>query len=282
MAHSHPGRGAAATHESSIDVNYLGGIQRGGTDVIGIIVTRDGFVRFFSVEKPFQVLVQGSGVTQIEEHVFQIASFTKRLSPRHEKFGVTHRQELLTGFNRAALESATVALIGAGGMGSEIGEALVRKGAGCLKIFDPDTIESSNLNRQMFFKTDVHKKKASRLAVNLAPHATCGTILEGYDLSFRDALVLGKDMNASVVVCGVDNGKTRVEVSNYLSNAWYSCCFCRCGLRRGKRLRFRARVWSTLFWLFVSEITLWPQSSVLHACGQGHLESHGGSGALRN
>jgi hypothetical protein len=72
MAHSHPGRGAAATHESSIDVNYLGRIQRAGADVVGIIVTRDSFVRFFTVEKPFQVLVQGNGVTQIEENVFQI------------------------------------------------------------------------------------------------------------------------------------------------------------------------------------------------------------------
>jgi hypothetical protein len=72
MAHSHPGRGADATRESSIDVNYLGGIQRAGADVIGIIVTRDGFVRFFTVEKPFQVFVQGIGVTQAEPNVFQI------------------------------------------------------------------------------------------------------------------------------------------------------------------------------------------------------------------
>lgn len=72
MAHSHPGSGAAATHESSIDVNYLGRIQRAGADVVGIIVTRDGFVRFFTVAKPFQVWVQGNGVTQIQENVFQI------------------------------------------------------------------------------------------------------------------------------------------------------------------------------------------------------------------
>jgi hypothetical protein len=53
-------------------VNYLGKIQRAGADVVGIIVTRDSFVRFFTVEKPFQVLVLGNGVTQVEEYVFQI------------------------------------------------------------------------------------------------------------------------------------------------------------------------------------------------------------------
>lgn len=72
MAHSHPGRGAGATRQSPIDMNYLSRIQRAGADVIGVIVTRDGFVRFFTVSKPFHVSVQGNGVTQIEENVFQI------------------------------------------------------------------------------------------------------------------------------------------------------------------------------------------------------------------
>jgi adenylyltransferase/sulfurtransferase len=139
---------------------------------------------------------------------------TKRLSSA-DAFGVTHRQELLAGFDQAALQHATVILIGAGGIGSEIGEGLVRKGIGRLRIFDHDTIELTNLNRQMFFKNDVHKNKGKRLAVNLAAHATCETVLEGYDFSFQDALAIGLDMRASLAVCGVDNGKTRIEVSNH-------------------------------------------------------------------
>lgn len=73
MAHSHPGHGAGATRQSSIDVGYLGGIQRAGSDAIGIIVTRDGWVRFWTVLRPFSVLVQGNGVNQLEEHVYQVA-----------------------------------------------------------------------------------------------------------------------------------------------------------------------------------------------------------------
>ena len=72
MAHSHPGQGAAATHPSSIDINYLGNIQRVGSEAIGIIVTRDGWVRFFSVIKPFRAFVMGAGITQTEEHVFHV------------------------------------------------------------------------------------------------------------------------------------------------------------------------------------------------------------------
>jgi len=72
MAHSHPGKGAAATTPSSIDTNYLGNIQRAGSEAIGIIVTRDGWLRFFSVVKPFRVFVMGTGAVQMEEYVFHI------------------------------------------------------------------------------------------------------------------------------------------------------------------------------------------------------------------
>ncbi|MGZ5527445.1 MAG: ThiF family adenylyltransferase [Limisphaerales bacterium] len=140
---------------------------------------------------------------------------TKKLTSTDNTVGVTHRQELVSGFNQASLEAATIILVGAGGIGSEIGEGLVRKGVGYLKLFDHDTIEITNLNRQMFFENDVHHRKGKRLAKNLAAHAIGRTVLEGYDLSFQDALALGIDMSASVAVCGVDNGATRVAVSNY-------------------------------------------------------------------
>src|ERR1051325_9259390 len=84
-----------------------------------------------------------------------------------------------------------------------------RQGIGYLGIFDHDTIELTNLNRQMFFKKDVNKNKGIRLAVNLAAHSTCGTVFEGHDLSFQDALALGLNLRPSVMVCGVDNAATR-------------------------------------------------------------------------
>jgi hypothetical protein len=85
MAHSHPGGGADATHPSSIDINYLGTIQRVGSEAIGIIVTRDGWVRFFTVTKPFRVFVMGAGVTQTEEYVFHV---TLSDQDRHPKAGL--------------------------------------------------------------------------------------------------------------------------------------------------------------------------------------------------
>jgi hypothetical protein len=72
IGHSHPGRGLSATTPSGIDTNCLGKIQKNGSDAIGFIVTRDGYVRFFTVHKPFRVIVQGNGATRIADDVYKI------------------------------------------------------------------------------------------------------------------------------------------------------------------------------------------------------------------
>ena len=47
------------------------------------------------------------------------------------------------------LNNATVAVIGLGGVGSYVAEALCRSGIGSFVIMDNDTIEPSNINRQL-------------------------------------------------------------------------------------------------------------------------------------
>jgi molybdopterin/thiamine biosynthesis adenylyltransferase len=147
---------------------------------------------------------------------YRIEIKTKALLPaRSADARVTDRQELVPGFDQQALSSARGVLIGAGGINSEVGEGLVRKGIGRLDIFDADLIELSNLNRQHFFKRDIGKPKGLRLAHNLANHATCGTVLTGYALSFQDALAAGIDVRGSFIVCGVDNNATRLAVAEH-------------------------------------------------------------------
>lgn len=61
------------------------------------------------------------------------------------------RTQMLLG--KEALETlygATVAVFGLGGVGSYCAEALVRAGVGTLVLFDHDTIDPTNLNRQLF------------------------------------------------------------------------------------------------------------------------------------
>ena len=85
---------------------------------------------------------------------------TRRImSSNKDEAAVYDRQSLLPDFNQQTLEQAKIILIGAGGIGSELAEGLVRKGVGKLIIYDHDTIELSNLNRQHFFKQDIGKNK---------------------------------------------------------------------------------------------------------------------------
>jgi molybdopterin/thiamine biosynthesis adenylyltransferase len=140
---------------------------------------------------------------------------TKPFAPLDARFRTTHRQELITGFSQEQLLAASAVLIGAGGIGGEIGHGLCRKGVGRIRIFDHDVVDSTNLNRQHFFANDVGRPKAERLEANLAAHCHAGTELEGLAFSFQDALALGCNVSGTVVICGVDNGKTRVGVSEY-------------------------------------------------------------------
>jgi hypothetical protein len=75
VAHSHPGCGPSATNPSGIDKTCLGKLQRAGSPAIGLIVTRDGHARFFTVAKRFRVLVVGSGVTKIDENLFHLEKY---------------------------------------------------------------------------------------------------------------------------------------------------------------------------------------------------------------
>ncbi len=61
------------------------------------------------------------------------------------------RTELLIGKQAVAqLQQAKVAVIGIGGVGGAAAEALVRAGVGNLLLIDHDTVDVTNINRQLF------------------------------------------------------------------------------------------------------------------------------------
>lgn len=72
IAHSHPGSGPSATQQSDTDMIHLRSIQHAGADVIGLIFTRDGFVRFYTYDKPFVVHVTGKGVSHVENNIYKL------------------------------------------------------------------------------------------------------------------------------------------------------------------------------------------------------------------
>lgn len=138
------------------------------------------------------------------------------LTPNHPlEAGVEDRQQKIKDFDQEAIMNLTAVLVGAGGLGTEIGEGLVRKGIGQLKILDPDQVALSNLNRQKFYERDLYKDKAISLARNLRGEGAMGTVLVPHNLSVQEAVQKGIDLSADLFICAVDNNPARRYVSRY-------------------------------------------------------------------
>ncbi len=65
------------------------------------------------------------------------------------------------------VKKATVGIMGLGGLGSAVAQALGRVGVGRLVLADYDVVEPSNLNRQQFFVDQIGMKKTEALRENL-------------------------------------------------------------------------------------------------------------------
>lgn len=70
--HSHPGCGPEATSPSSTDLAHQERLEDGRYPVVGIIVTRDGHIRFFSRHRKVSVHIHGKGVTKLHEHIYHL------------------------------------------------------------------------------------------------------------------------------------------------------------------------------------------------------------------
>ena len=77
----------------------------------------------------------------------------------------------------AALRASTVAVAGAGGLGSNAAVSLARAGVGRLIIADFDRVEPSNLNRQQFETRQIGLRKVKALAANLKRQAPYTAVL---------------------------------------------------------------------------------------------------------
>lgn len=128
---------------------------------------------------------------------------------------VSARQERIRGWDQRKFGQSSILLVGAGGLGGQIAEGLVQKGAGIIHIADFDIVTPTNLNRQPFCARDLWKHKATCLCRNMAARGFLGTCLVPHPVSFQD---LGGSVPwPNLMICGVDNQlpATRLEVSRY-------------------------------------------------------------------
>jgi adenylyltransferase/sulfurtransferase len=118
------------------------------------------------------------------------------------------------GVGQKKLKAASVAIVGAGGIGSAVIPALAGAGIGHLTIIDDDVVELVNLHRQpMFGEADTGQPKAglaAGLMQRLNHHVEATGVRERVDRDNAERLLGGHDL----VIDGSDNFATRLAVSD--------------------------------------------------------------------
>jgi len=111
------------------------------------------------------------------------------------------------------LKAASVAIVGAGGLGSPVAYYLAAAGVGALRVIDPDLVEESNLQRQILHDTAaIGKAKVDSAQVRikaLNPHVRLETVKQRVTYENAADLLEGAD----IVVDGSDNFDTRYAVN---------------------------------------------------------------------
>ena len=129
----------------------------------------------------------------------------------------TARHAVLPGFGEIGqrrLRAATVAVVGAGGLGSPVVLALAAAGVGWLVVIDDDVVEASNLQRQIIHGiADLGAPKvdsAVRAAATLSPETVVAAIRERLEPATATNLLRGADL----VIDGSDSFSTRRIVAD--------------------------------------------------------------------
>ena len=119
---------------------------------------------------------------------------------------------MIPGFGERAqnrLKEATALIAGLGGLGSPLALYLAAVGVGHLQLVDKDTVELSNLNRQILhWDSDVGRKKA-RSAVDKVAKINPTTQVEAFDLTIDDNNVCEVTKDCDIILDAMDTFSVR-------------------------------------------------------------------------
>ena len=123
-----------------------------------------------------------------------------------KKIGVHGQKKLL---------KSSVLIVGAGGLGSPIAIYLASIGVGKIGIIDKDSIEISNLARQILFSTKDIKKSKSSIAINKLKKINPDIKLESFSKKLTEKNIKALAKNFDLIVDGSDNFRTRFLINDY-------------------------------------------------------------------
>ena len=122
------------------------------------------------------------------------------------------RQQLIDGWDQEVLNNACILIIGVGALGCEIAKDFALMGIGKLILVDLDTIETSNLSRQMLFRGGDEGRGKAEVAAERLKEMNPYLNVEFYNEKLQK-LPMSVYEEADVVIAALDNFNARLDLN---------------------------------------------------------------------
>ncbi|MHA2297601.1 MAG: HesA/MoeB/ThiF family protein [Candidatus Hodarchaeales archaeon] len=143
-------------------------------------------------------------------------------SKQESKINRYDRQMRLKGWDQEKIQESKVVLIGAGALGCIAGINLAAMGIGEMIVIDFDTVETSNLSRQVLFRDEHIGQEKALVAANGLQHINPGIKIQGISRRVQEVpMKIFKPRNPEhsvVLLDGLDNFETRRWVNSLAVN----------------------------------------------------------------
>ncbi len=169
------------------------------------------FFYYFATIKYFIPSVEGMllhGATAMNEHDKNDIVKIKLIDDRYK------RHILVKDWDQMALNDGRLCVVGVGGLGCEVVKNMALMGVKTFTLIDPDTVDASNLSRQMFFAMeDINKPKCTAVAKKAEiMHLNDGLHFDCYKEYFQDVHE-SVFVSADVLVSCVDSIEARKDLN---------------------------------------------------------------------
>ena len=109
-----------------------------------------------------------------------------------------------------------ICIVGVGGVGGAALEGLVRFGIKNIAVFDFDTVDVTNLNRQLISTRDMVGRKKTEAAAARAKNINPDINIETYDIFIeKENLNLIKDLKPDYVIDAIDSVRAKLDLIEF-------------------------------------------------------------------
>ena len=113
------------------------------------------------------------------------------------------------------LSKKKILLVGVGGVGGFVFEALIRSGIKNITVYDGDTVEITNLNRQLVANLDTIGKYKSDIAVSKAKKINEDINVSGYNKFLDASNINDLDNDYDYIIDACDSINTKLELIRF-------------------------------------------------------------------